>query len=110
LPAPAAQEIQKLAGKWRGWGTGTSGSAFPIELQIQPDGTYVSMMGATSGKGVIKANGGKLMTEGHLSGPTGAAGAMDKSQLTVATRGGKQVISGQGRNDAGPFDYELTRE
>jgi hypothetical protein len=35
---------------------------------------------------------------------------MDKSQLTVATRGGKQVISGQGRNDAGPFDYELTRE
>jgi hypothetical protein len=53
LPMP---ELQKLAGKWSGWGTSTSGSAFPIEVQIQPDGicstwttTYVSQMESTAG-------------------------------------------------------------
>ena len=54
--------------------------------------------------------GGKFMAEGHLSGPTGAAGGGGKSQLTVSTKGGKQVMSGAGRNDAGPFNYDLTKQ
>jgi hypothetical protein len=114
LPMP---ELQKIAGKWSGWGTGTSGSAFPIEVQIQPDGTcsawtttYVSKMESTSGQGVIKLDGGKITTEGHLHGPAGTMAGTGMSQVTIATKGGKQVMSGQGRNAAGPFNYELTKE
>jgi hypothetical protein len=110
LPAPAAQDLQKLAGKWSGWATGTSGSAVPVEVVIQPDGTYVSRIGTSSGQGVIKVDGGKFMTQGHLSGPAGVAAGPSQSQLTVATKGQRQVMSGRGRTEAGPFDYELTKE
>jgi hypothetical protein len=110
LPAPPGQELQKLAGKWSGWGTGTSGSAFPIEVQIQPDGSYVSRLDTTSGQGVVKIDGGKITTEGHLAGPAGVQAGTGTSQVTLGTKGGKQTLSGQGRNAAGPFNYELTKE
>jgi hypothetical protein len=108
-PPPAVKDIQSLAGKWTGWGTPASGSAFPIEVQINPDGSYSSMMGATRGMGKLKVVEGKISTEGHLSGPAGA-GTAGVSQATLATKGGKQVLSGAGRNDAGPFNYELTKQ
>ncbi len=108
---PAAQEMQKkLAGKWVGWGTGTSGSAFPITVQIQPDGTYASKLDTGSGQGVIKVVGDKITAEGHLAGPAGVQAGTNTSQVTVATKGDKQVMSGQGRNAAGPFNFELTKE
>jgi hypothetical protein len=110
-PAPPAVKGAKgLAGKWTGWATATSGSSFPMEVQINPDGSYIAMMGATSGRGTIKVDGGKIMAEGHLSGPAGVGAGAGKSQLTVGTKGGKQVISGTGRNDTGPFNYELTKQ
>jgi hypothetical protein len=113
-PAPAAtpavKDIQSLAGKWTGWGTPASGSAFPMEVRINPDGSYTSMMGATSGKGQLKVVDGKISAEGHLSGPAGVAAGTGKSQATLATKRGKQVLSGAGRSDAGPFNYELTKE
>jgi hypothetical protein len=108
--APAAKDVKSLAGKWKGWATPASGSAFPVEVVISPNGSYTSMMGATTGKGTIKMDKGKFMAEGHLSGPVGVAAGTGKSELSVATKGGKQVISGAGRNDAGPFNYELTKE
>jgi hypothetical protein len=109
--APAApKDVKSLAGKWKGFATPASGSGFPVEVVIQPDGSYVSMMGATSGRGTIKMDGGKFTAEGHLSGPAGVAAGAGKSQLSVSTKGGKQVMSGAGRNDAGPFNYELTKE
>ena len=109
-PTPAVKDIQSLAGKWTGWGTPPSGSAFPVEVRINPDGSYTSMMGATSGNGTVKVIDGKITTEGHLSGPAGVAAGTGRSQATLATKGGKQVLSGAGRNDAGPFNYELTKE
>jgi hypothetical protein len=109
--APAApKDVKSLAGKWKGFATPASGSGFPVEVVVQPDGSYVSMMGATSGRGTIKMDGGKFTAEGHLSGPAGVAAGAGKSQLSVSTKGGKQVMSGAGRNDAGPFNYELTKE
>jgi hypothetical protein len=112
-PNPAVKDIQNLAGKWSGWGTPASGSAFPIEVVIRPDGTYTSMMGATSGQGQLKAVECKITgitTEGQLSGPAGVAAGTSASQATVETKSGKQVLSGAGRNDAGPFNYELTKQ
>lgn len=111
ISAPAApKDVKSLAGKWKGWATPASGSGFPVEVQIQPDGSYTAMMGATSGRGTIKMDGGKFTAEGALSGPAGVAAGAGKSQLSVGTKGGKQVISGAGRNDAGPFNYELTKQ
>jgi hypothetical protein len=109
LAHPAVKDAKSLAGKWTGTARPPSGKAFPVEVQIQPDGSYTSMIGATTGKGSIKIEGGKIMAEGHLSGPAGVAAGVSKSQLTVTSKGGKQVISGAGRNEAGPFDYELTK-
>jgi hypothetical protein len=108
---PAVTDIKSLAGKWSGWGTPASGSAFPIEVQINPDGTYTAQLaGATAGQGQFKLVDGKITAEGHLSGPSGVAAGTGTSQATVQTKGGKQVMSGAGRNDAGPFNYELTKQ
>jgi hypothetical protein len=104
------QDIKSLAGKWTGWATPPSGSAFPIEVQINPDGTYTSLMGATRGTGKITMAGGKFTTEGHLSGPSGVAAGAGKSELTVDTKGEKQKMSGRGRNNDGPYNYELTKQ
>src|SRR5262245_44328887 len=107
---PAVKDTSDLAGMWKGWATGRSGSAVPVEVQINPDGSYTSMMGGTTGRGTIKGEGGKFIAEGHLSGPAGTTAGTGKSQLTVGTKGGKPAISGTGRNDAGPYDFELTKE
>jgi hypothetical protein len=107
-PTPAVQDIKSLAGKYTGWGTPASGSAFPIEVQIKPDGSYTVMSaGATSGQGNLKVVDGKITTEGYLGGGDPTKGA---SQASVSTKGGKTMISGQGRNDRGPFNYELTKQ
>jgi|SRR5262245_34204908 len=109
-PTPAVKDIQSLAGKWTGWGTPASGSAFPIEVHINPDGSYTSMMGAASGTGSFKVVDGKIVSDGHLTGPKGAAAGTGAGQANLATKGGKQVLTGAGRNDAGPFNYELIKE
>ena len=109
-PTQAVKDIQSLAGKWTGWATPASGSAFPIEVHINPDGTYTSLMGAASGTGSFKVVDGKVMADGHLSGPKGAAAGTGMSQATIATKGDKQVLTGAGHNDAGPFNYELIKQ
>jgi hypothetical protein len=107
-PSPAVKDIQSLAGKWTGWGTPASGSAFPIEVDVKPDGSYTVMSaGATSGQGRFKLQGDKITSEGHLGGGDPTKGT---SQATVSTKGGKTVMSGSGRNDRGPFNYELTKQ
>ena len=105
------QDVKSLAGKWVGWGTPTSGSTFPLEVQVEPDGSYTSTMGATIGKGTIKMDGGKLMAEGQLVTGTGTAAAgVGKSQLTVTSKDGKQMISGAGRDERGPYNFQLTKQ
>src|SRR3954453_5898971 len=66
--AMVGQDVKSLAGKWIGWATPTSGSAFPIEVEVQPDGSYTSQMRSTLGNGVIKQDGSKLVAEGHITG------------------------------------------
>jgi hypothetical protein len=108
-PPPAVKDIQSLAGKYTGWGVPASGSQFPIEVQVRPDGSYTVMSsGATSGQGQIKLVGGdKITTEGYLGGGDPTKGT---SQANVTNKDGKIKISGQGHNDRGPFNYELTKQ
>src|SRR5438552_12153818 len=107
VSAQAVTDVKALAGKWKGWGTGSSGSGFPIEVQINPDGTYTSMMDTGRGTGTFKVADGKITTSGHLSGPNPTDTA---ANVTLATKGGKQMLTGQGRSDRGPYSFELTRE
>jgi hypothetical protein len=106
-PAATTVDVKNLAGKWEGYARPTSGAAVPVEVDVKPDGTYVSRMGASSGTGVFRVVDGSLVTEGQLSGTTfGAAG---RSTASVRQHDGRMVLSGQGRNDAGPYSYELTK-
>ena len=107
----SAQDVKSLAGKWVGMASPTSGSNVPLEVEVKPDGTYTSKWGSTMGKGVIKKDGSKLMAEGNLISGTGTAAAgTGKSELTLTSKDGKQVISGTGRDSGGPYNFQLTKQ
>ena len=56
-------------------------------------------------------DGGKLVAEGNLISGTGTAAAgVGKSELTVTSKDGKQLISGTGRDKDGPYNFELTKQ
>ena len=108
--AMVGQDVKSLAGKWIGGGTPTSGTAFPVEIEVQPDGSYTSQMRSTIGNGVIKQDGGKLVAEGHITGSGAPAAGAGKAELTVSSKDGKQMISGEGRDQDGPYNFRLTRQ
>ena len=101
-------DVSSLAGKWVGRMTPSNQV---LEIQIKPDGSYTSVSGTTTGQGNIKMVGGKLMADGHLvTGPNSTIAGPEKSELTFSNRGGKQVISGNGRDNVGPYSFQLTKE
>jgi len=51
------------------------------------------------------------MAEGNLISGTGTAAAgTGKSELTVTSKDGKQIISGTGRDSGGPYNFQLTKQ
>ena len=106
-----AQDVQSLAGKWVGWLTPTNGGNIPLQVQVAPDGTYTSTIGSTIGKGMIQMEAGKLMAEGQLiTGSRTAEAGVGRSQLNLVNKDGKQMITGAGRDDQGPFEFRLTKQ
>jgi hypothetical protein len=105
--AMTTSDVKSLAGNWDGWMKGATGGSAPVQVTVNPDGTYTSKMGASSGSGTFQVVDGKVLTKGHLSGS--AFGSDRQSVVTVVDRGGRPVITGEGRNDAGPYSFELTR-
>jgi len=107
----SAQDVKSLAGKWVGWASPTRGSNVTLQVDIKPDGSYTSMWGSKTGAGTVKMEGGKLVAEGHIinGGGTAAAGA-GKSELKVSSKDGKQMISGAGRDEDGPYNFQLTKQ
>lgn len=102
-------QVNSLAGKWKGWWIGTSGSAAPLEVEVNPNGTYVSRIGDASGAGEFRIVDGKIVTSGHLSGPS--APVSDRtSVVTLVDKGGRPTLMGQGRTERGPYSFELTKE
>jgi hypothetical protein len=107
----AQGDVKSLAGKWLGYAILTSGSQVTLQVEVKPDGTYTSRWGDTSGKGVIKKQGDKLMAEGSLtSGASTAIAGAGKSDLTLTEKDGKQKIAGFGRDQQGPYSFELTKQ
>jgi hypothetical protein len=110
VPAQA-QDLQSLAGKWRGFASPTRGSNVPLEVDLQPDGTYTSMWGSAIGKGVVKNENGKLVAEGQIvNGATAVVAGTGRSELTLTTKDGKQMITGAGRDNDGPYNFQLTKQ
>ena len=103
-----SQDVKSLAGKWVGRITPSNEI---LQVQIQPDGSYTSERGTTTGQGTIKMDGGRLMADGHLvTGPNVAVAGEQKSELTLSSKAGKQVISGTGRDNEGPYSFQLTKQ
>ena len=106
-----AQDVKNLAGKWVGWLTPTSGGNIPVQVQVAPDGSYTSTIGATIGKGNIKMEGGKLMAEGQLvTGSRTAEAGVGRAQLNLTSKDGRQMITGVGRDEQGPYNFQLTKQ
>jgi len=108
MAAPAATEldIKTLVGKWDGWWIG--GNSSPAEVTINPDGTYVSRLGAVSGTGTFRIVNGVILTEGHLSGAR--APLSDRTAtVTLVQKDGAAVLTGYGRTSDGPYSFTLTK-
>ena len=55
--------------------------------------------------------GAKLMADGQLLYGTGTTTAgMGRAELTVTSKGGKRVITGRGRDNDGPYNFQLTKQ
>ena len=104
-------DVKSLAGKWRGYAVPTRGSNVPLEVDVKPDGSYTTLWGGKPGVGRIVMERGKLMAEGHLLYGTGTTTAGEgKAELTLTTKDGKQMMSGAGRDNDGPYNFELTKQ
>jgi hypothetical protein len=79
---------------------GATGNTTPVQVMVNPDGTYTSQMGASTGNGTFEIVDGRIVTKGHLSGS--AFGSDRRSAVTLVEKGGRPTITGEGRNDAGP--------
>jgi hypothetical protein len=109
--APSAMtkppEIGTLAGRWDGYLRGTGGNSAPVQVTVSPDGTYTSQIGASSGSGTFQVVDGQVLTKGHLSGS--AFGSDRQAVVTVSEKGGRPLLVGEGRNDRGPYSFELMK-
>jgi hypothetical protein len=105
--AVTAADVSSLAGKWRGWYIGASGSSQPLEVDVSPDGTYRSRIGTQSGIGTFKVADGKIHATGQLLGP---AGPFERTAVaTLSEKNGRPVMRGQGQSQT-PYSFEMVKE
>lgn len=103
-------DVKSLIGKWLGFATGTdAGAPNPMELIINPDGTWTSRTGAQLQSGTVTLSEGKVnFARGAASGSS--ATVFQSSTAILQERAGKRVLVGQGRSDFGPYTYEFTEQ
>ena len=103
-------EVPRLAGFWKGYFVGTSGTGTPADLTIRPDGKYALVFpGGTTMEGRINVTGDKLlMINDYLSGPA-VDEAAATATLALHRKGKRQTLVGFGENDAGPFSFTFAR-
>jgi hypothetical protein len=103
-------ELPKLAGFWTGYFVGTSGAASPVDMTIQPNGSYAIVFpGGTTMEGRISVVDGQLVLKNdYLSGPAVDL-AVATATLALHQKGERQHLVGFGENDAGPFSFSFGR-
>jgi hypothetical protein len=107
----AISDVNTLNGTWIGFQTGrSSGARQPLTIVIS-DGTYTARFGpASTSTGTVTVTDGKITI--IRTGGSGATGSTLSATSTavIEQRNGRRVLVGQGRNDLGPFSYELTEQ
>jgi hypothetical protein len=107
----AISDVKSLNGTWIGFQTGrSSGARQPLTIVIS-DGTYTARFGpASTSTGTVTVTDGKITI--IRTGGSGATGSTLSATSTavIEQRNGRRVLVGQGRNDLGPFSYELTEQ
>ena len=105
----AVKDLSSLAGKWTGWIRTTGSGSIPATFELSPGGDYTTRTEGfnTVGKAQLKDNAIVLVGTGG-SGRLGVSGRT--STASIIERGGVLVMSGSGRDDIGPFDFEFTKQ
>jgi hypothetical protein len=108
--AMRVDSVAALSGKWLGYATGTAaGAPNPVELTINPDGTWSSRTGAQHQNGKVVLDGDKINFT-RVSASGGSTTVFSSSTAALLMRDGKRVLLGQGRSDFGPYTYEFTEQ
>ena len=105
--AATVTDVSRLAGTWQGFADGASTGRMPITVKVAQDGTYASSIGAASGNGTLQIKDGAVVATGHLSGPAFGSGRQSTAVLTE--KDGRLQLAGEGRNDRGPFSYQIQK-
>jgi hypothetical protein len=101
-------DAKSLSGTWLGFATGTgAGAPNPIELTINPDGTWTSRTGAQVQGGTLSLKDGRIVFT-RTQATAGSSTVFQASTAVLQERGGQRVLVGQGRSDYGPYTYEFT--
>jgi hypothetical protein len=100
--------MASLAGVWNGWVRLPTGQQVPATFDLKPAGDYVVQGGAfiTRGKAQLK-DGGLLLVSSDATGVLAIGERTSTAQL--GERAGNWVLTGAGRGDAGPFNFEVSR-
>jgi hypothetical protein len=108
---PAISDVKLLNGTWIGSQTGRSfGARQPLTIVIS-DGTYAASFGAGfSSTGTVTVTDGKITIVRTGGSGGGGSTLIAASTAVIEERNGRRVLVGQGRNDLGPFSYELTEQ
>ena len=106
----AASDLSSLSGKWIGWVNLPTGGSVPGTWELSPSGDYTTRAGAFSATGKAQVKGGALeLTSTGGSGPLGA-GQRSATAMLSEREDGMLVLRGHGHSNAGPFDFEVTRQ
>jgi len=103
--------LPTLAGRWTGYVINTGGNASPAVMVLEPDGRYritITLTDIVATGRISVVNGQLVLTNTGLSGPNQDL-ANATGTLYLSGKGGKQHISGNGTNDAGPFSVVFNR-
>lgn len=108
---PASADVGSLNGTWMGFQTGRStGARQPLTIVIT-DGTYVASFGrGFSSNGTVAVADGKITVVRTGGSGGGGSTLAATSTAVIEQRQGRRVLVGHGRNDFGPFSYELTEQ
>ena len=108
--AVAVKDLAPLAGKWSGWIRTTGSGSFPATFELTPGGDYVTRTEGFNTQGKAQIKDGALVLVG--TGGTGRLGVSGRTSTASITErpGGVLIMTGSGRDDIGPFDFEFTKQ
>ena len=106
----ALKDLSSLAGKWTGWIRTTWSGSIPATFELMPGGDYTTSTEGFNTRGKAEIKGGALVLVG--TGGTGRLGVSARSSTAsvVERAGGVLVLTGSGRDDIGPFEFEFVKQ